>query len=87
LKIDVLACVAGATLTPNCLKFGGKASDLGAQTPEEVTQECLQALGMAPSLATGPLNKVIRFICTHILPPFVSLKLISTETEKRKRSS
>jgi short-subunit dehydrogenase len=87
LGIDVLACVAGATLTPNYLKFGGKASDLGAQTPEEVTQECFQALGKVPSLATGPINKAVRFFFARLLPPFVSLRIISMETEKRKGSS
>jgi short-subunit dehydrogenase len=85
LGIDVLACVAGATLTPNYRKFGGDESDFGAQTPEAVSRECLQALGSVPSLATGPVNKMVRFLFARLLPASVGLEVMSAEREKRSK--
>jgi short-subunit dehydrogenase len=87
LGIDVLACVAGATLTPNYRNVGGDESDFVAQTPEAVSRECLQALGVVPSLATGPVNKMVRFLFTRLLPMSVGLEVMSAAREKRSKDS
>jgi len=92
--MDILACVAGATRTPNYQQLmkavysdGGDLKtpslDFGVQLPMEVAEECLYALGKVPSLATGPFNKVTRFLLSRLLPAHISLEIMGSEGEKR----
>jgi len=85
-KMDILACVAGATWTPNYESGGGSLQDFGLQQPEAVVHECLQALGKTPSLATGPLNKFVRFLFTRILPHNVVIRFMNQAVEQRMSS-
>ncbi|CAJ1432955.1 unnamed protein product [Effrenium voratum] len=59
--IDVLACVAGATVTPNYVGYIPDASKRNSwieQEPLEVVAECLATLGRDPVVVTGPFNKL-----------------------------
>jgi len=67
--VDVIACCAGATATPNYISTNpGKASPLEpkAQQPEQVVQECLRKIGKKPSFISGTGNKLVTFLMQHI---------------------
>lgn len=67
--VDVIACCAGATATPNYLNTRpGRASILEPkpQTPEQVVEECLQKIGTTPSFISGTGNKLVSFLMQHI---------------------
>ena len=68
-KIDVLSCIAGATLTPQYENMRAVTADsFIEQTPAQVVSECIAALGKTGTIATGPLNKVVRFVFGRLLP-------------------
>ena len=83
-NIDVLSCIAGPTRTPSYLKFAHSGDrdmmNFIEQDSEEVVEECSNALGQAPSLATGILNKLTRFLFTRIVPVKTAIKIFSDET-------
>jgi short-subunit dehydrogenase len=67
--VDVIACCAGATATPNYINTKpGKASPLEPkpQLPEQVVEECLQKIGEMPSFISGTGNKLVTFLMQHI---------------------
>jgi len=67
--VDVIACCAGATATPNYINTNpGKASPLEpkAQQPEQVVEECLRNIGKKPSFISGTGNKFVSFLMQHI---------------------
>jgi len=67
--VDVIACCAGATATPNYINTNpGKASPLEPkpQLPEQVVEECLQKIGTTPSFISGTGNKLVTFLMQHI---------------------
>jgi uncharacterized protein len=83
-QIDVLSCIAGPTRTPSYLKFAHSGDrdlmNFIEQDSEEVVEECSNALGQAPSLATGTLNKLTRFIFTRLVSVKSAIKVFSDET-------
>ena len=67
--VDVIACCAGATATPNYINTNpGKASVLEPkpQLPEQVVEECLRRIGTRPSFISGTGNKVVSFLMQHV---------------------
>jgi uncharacterized protein len=67
--VDVIACCAGATATPNYLHtLPERASILEPkpQTPEQVVEECLRRIGTTPSFISGTGNKLVSFLMQHI---------------------
>jgi len=71
LGVDVIACCAGATATPNYIKTKpGKASLLEPkpQLPEQVAEECLNRIGKTPSFVSGTGNKMVTFLMQHLFP-------------------
>jgi uncharacterized protein len=67
--VDVIACCAGATATPNYINTKpGQASPLEPkpQLPEQVVEECLQKIGKTPSFISGSGNKLVSFLMQHI---------------------
>jgi short-subunit dehydrogenase len=67
--VDVIACCAGATNTPNYINTKpGKASPLEPkpQLPEQVVEECLSKIGKTPSFVSGKGNKFVTFLMQHI---------------------
>ena len=59
--VDVLACIAGATDTPGYRSSAPKPGSDGnvpVQSPDEVAEEALAALGKVPSIITGRKNRL-----------------------------
>ena len=83
--VDVIACCAGATATPNYLNTNpGKASILEPkpQTPGQVVEECLRKIGTVPSFISGTGNKLVSFLMQHILSKKKAISLISDGMRK-----
>jgi short-subunit dehydrogenase len=76
--VDVIACCAGATATPNYLNTKPAKMSLLAprvQAPEEVVAECMQKLGTVPSFVTGTGNKLATFMM-KLMPRYISVKIM-----------
>lgn len=77
--VDVIACCAGATATPNYIASKPqKAAWLApkVQTPAAVVQECFQQLGKCPSMIPGWGNRVASFFMQRILPRKLAVKIM-----------
>lgn len=86
--VDVIACCAGATGTPNYFKSNPGASGFFApkvQSPEEVVNECFKQLGKAPSFISGRGNKVAGFIMQKLLPRKMAINIMGDTTRKMYR--
>lgn len=80
-QIDVLACVAGATVTPSYLNAAGEGrSTFIEQLPSDVVSECIAALGRTSSTATGPLNKLVQALFARLLPHRLGMYIMSRST-------
>ena len=81
-NVDVLACVAGPTRTPNYLGVVHETTRKRwiEQDPSDVVDECLSAVGEMPSVATGVLNKISRVLMARILPTKLAVALMGDET-------
>jgi short-subunit dehydrogenase len=83
--IDVIACCAGATSTPNYIKSNPEKTGFFAprvQTPEEVVEECFKKLGKTPSFVSGFGNKIASFIMQRLMPRKMAVKIMSDTTRK-----
>ena len=86
--VDVLACCAGATSSPNFLNTNpGKQHFLApkVQTPEEVVTECLKRLGKTPSFITGRANKIASFFMRRVLSRKKAITTMGDTTVKMYR--
>lgn len=86
--VDVIACCAGATATPNYINTNpGKASALEppAQHPEAVVEECLRKIGKTPSFVSGTGNKWVTFLMQRILPRKMAVKMMGDGMKKSYR--
>jgi short-subunit dehydrogenase len=70
LNIDVLACCAGATDTPNYRNTKPKKNLLGPtiMKPEKVARAALQKIGKKAVFVPGTTNQLNYFLLTRILP-------------------
>lgn len=83
--VDVIACVAGATSSPNFINTKPKKAGLiepKVQTPEEVVQECFASLGKQPRIITGFANRLASFFMHRILPRKLASKIMGDTTRK-----
>jgi uncharacterized protein len=86
--VDVIACCAGATSTPNYINTNpGKASPLEPkpQTPEQVVEECFRKIGKTPSFISGTGNKFVSFLMQHIFSRKQAVNMISDGMVKMYR--
>jgi short-subunit dehydrogenase len=86
--VDVIACCAGATSTPNFLNTQPEKSSMFApkvQTPEEVVNECFKKLGKVPSFVTGSGNKFASFIMQKLMPRKMAIQIMGDTTRKMYR--
>jgi short-subunit dehydrogenase len=86
--VDVIACCAGATATPNFKKTQpGKQGFFAprVQRPEEVVRECMRLLGRKPSVVTGTGNKIASFIMQNLLPRKTAINIMGDTTRKMYR--
>ena len=83
--VDVIACCAGATATPNYINTNpGKASPLEPkpQLPEQVVEECLRRIGTKPSFISGTGNKLVTFLMQHIFSRKMAIKMMGDGMRK-----
>ncbi|HLP52811.1 MAG TPA: SDR family NAD(P)-dependent oxidoreductase [Chitinophagales bacterium] len=86
--VDVIACCAGATATPNYINTKPEPTSVFAprvQTPEEVVKECFEKLGTRPSFVTGTGNKIASFIMQNLMPRKMAVTIMGDTTRKMYR--
>lgn len=83
--VDVLACCAGATRTPNYLKSRAEKGAPGELEPGEVAREALAALGRGPLLIPGRFNRFASFLLRRVLPRRTTVALMGQQTRKLQR--
>lgn len=84
--VDVLACVAGATSTPNFNKEtpADKTSSVFPMEPGDVVTEALVALekGQGPTRVVGRMNRFVHFLFGRVLSRKQAVCTISKATRK-----
>lgn len=86
--VDVLACCASSTATPNFIKSNPESAGFFApkvQKPKEVAAECLKMLGKKPSFIPGTGNKMAAFFMQKLLPRKMAIKMMGDNTRKMYR--
>lgn len=86
--VDVMACCAGATSTPNFINTKPEKTSFFApkvQTPEAVVNECFKKLGKTPSIITGTGNKVASFFMQRLMPRKLAIKIMGDTTRQMYR--
>ena len=86
--VDVLACCAGATSTPNFIKTKPGKTSLFApkvQSPEEVVDECMKRIGKDASFISGKGNRIASFFMQKILPRKMAITIMGDTTRKMYR--
>jgi short-subunit dehydrogenase len=85
--VDVLACCAGATLTPGYERATPPDSASGfapkPQRPADVAREALDALGRRPLVITGRGNRIVSFVMRRIFTRRAAVAAIRREMRKR----
>ena len=82
--VDVLACCAGATLTPRYLANqkaqGGGSLPAPQMDPAAVAAEALAALGRKPSVIPGAANRVAAVFMQRLLPRRLAVSIMGKST-------
>lgn len=78
--IDVVACCAGAILTPGYQKAEKIKSAPGTLEASEVAEQALNALGKGPIVIPGVVNKIGRFVLTRIMSRKAAIEIMSKNT-------
>jgi short-subunit dehydrogenase len=78
--IDVIACCAGAILTPGYLQAEKIKPAPGTMEAEQVAEQTLDALGKRPIVIPGAVNKIARFFLSRILSRKAAIELITKNT-------
>jgi len=86
--VDVLACIAGATLTPNYesatlrIPTSGLAQPM---KPDDVTEQALRDLGQRPRGISGWRNRFGAVLLSKLLRRRAAVEMVSKETESLLR--
>lgn len=83
--VDVMACCAGATATPNFIESNPEPMGFLApkvQAPEDVVAACFRHLGKTPSVITGGGNRFASFIMQKLFPRKMAVKIMGDNTRK-----
>jgi uncharacterized protein len=78
--VDVLACVAGAILTPGYQQAESAKPAPGTLDAATVAERALNALGRGPVTVPGAVNRVARFILTRILSRRAAIGIMAKNT-------
>lgn len=78
--VDVLACTAGAILTPGYQQAEGSKPAPGTLSAAAVAEQTLNALGHGPIVVPGAVNKLGRFVLTRLLTRRAAIALMSQNT-------
>jgi len=83
--VQVLACVAGATRTPNFERAtpADKQDGTFPQLPEEVVADGLRALarGHGPTVVTGKINRLAYHVVRRFLSRAIAVRFLSGQTK------
>jgi short-subunit dehydrogenase len=83
--VDVLACAAGATLTPNYVASQPRKGGL-FQPPEmkarDVVHEALSALGRKPVVVAGRRNRISHLILHRLLPRRTAVRIMGRAMQR-----
>jgi uncharacterized protein len=83
--VDVIACCAGATLTPGYIQSSpSKLNPLApkAQSPQKVVEECLNKIGTMPSFIPGRGNRMASFFMQKIFSRRYAVNTMGNNTRK-----
>ena len=86
--VDVIACCAGATSTPNFIHTKPEKAGFLApkvQSPDEVVAECFKKLGKQPSFISGTGNKMASFIMQKLLSRKMAVTIMGDNTKTMYR--
>jgi short-subunit dehydrogenase len=78
--VDVLACLAGAILTPGYQAAESAKPAPGTLEAHDVAEQTLNALGKGPIVIPGAVNKLARFILTRLLSRRAAIAIMSKNT-------
>jgi uncharacterized protein len=78
--VDVLACLAGAILTPGYQAAESAKPAPGTLEAREVAEQTLNALGKGPIIVPGAVNKVARFVLMRLLSRRAAIAIMSQNT-------
>lgn len=78
--VDVIACCAGAILTPGYQQAEKTKPAPGTLKANEVAEQTLNALGRGPIIIPGAINKIGRFILTRVLSRKAAIDIMSKNT-------
>lgn len=78
--IDVLACCAGAILTPGYQQAEKTKPAPGTLSAKEVAEQTLNALGRGPVIIPGTINKIGRFVLSRLLSRKAAIEIMSKNT-------
>ena len=78
--VDVLACVAGAILTPGYQRAESSRPAPGTLPAAEVAEQALRALGKGPVVVPGAVNKLGRFVLMRLFSRRAAIALMSKNT-------
>ena len=78
--VDVLACMAGAILTPGYQEAESAKPAPGTLEAREVAEQTLRALGKGPIVIPGAVNKLARFMLTRLLSRRAAIAIMSKNT-------
>ena len=80
--VRVLACCAGAVLTPSYIRSGrGRAP--GQLEPETVAEETLRALEHGPLIIPGLFNRLASFVMRRLLPRRTAVSIMAAQSDMR----
>ncbi|MBX7102090.1 MAG: SDR family NAD(P)-dependent oxidoreductase [Myxococcaceae bacterium] len=77
--VDVLACCAGATRTPNLLRTSPQGEP-GMIEPAQVVEEALAALGRSGAMVPGAFNRLASFAMRRLLPRALAISILGKRT-------
>jgi short-subunit dehydrogenase len=78
--VDVLACLAGAILTPGYQAAESAKPAPGTLEAKDVAEQTLNALGKGPIIVPGRVNKLARFILMRLLSRRAAIAIMSKNT-------
>jgi short-subunit dehydrogenase len=78
--VDVLACCAGAILTPGYQQAEKNKRAPGTLEANVVAEKTLVALGRGPIFIPGAINKVGRFVLTRLMSRKSAIEIMSKNT-------
>jgi len=79
-SIDVIACCAGAILTPGYQQAEKSKNAPGTMTAAAVAEKTLKALGKGPVVIPGAVNKIGGFVLKRLLTKKAAIGIMSGNT-------